>query len=95
MADSHMQSLATELGIAETAFVTPGGRTPDTFGLRWFSPATEIDLCGHATLASAHVLRQRGVVDGAEAGAPSRPAAGRWSPPSTATAYPSTSRPRP
>jgi predicted PhzF superfamily epimerase YddE/YHI9 len=58
-----MQSLATELGIAETAFVTPEA-APNTFALRWFSPATEIDLCGHATLASAHVLRQRGVVDG-------------------------------
>ena len=41
-----------------------GGTTPDTFALRWFSPSVEIDLCGHATLASAHVLRQRGVVDG-------------------------------
>ena len=67
-----MQSLAYELGISETAFVTPvggaggegGGTTPDTFALRWFSPSVEIDLCGHATLASAHVLRQRGVVDG-------------------------------
>ncbi len=65
MTDDHMQSLAAELGIAETAFVTPAA-DPGTFGLRWFSPATEIDLCGHATLASAHVLRRRGVVDGAD-----------------------------
>ena len=37
---------------------------PTTFGLRWFSPAVEIDLCGHATLASAHALREGGTVDG-------------------------------
>ncbi|HVT42487.1 MAG TPA: PhzF family phenazine biosynthesis isomerase, partial [Acidimicrobiales bacterium] len=61
--DARMQSIAFELGIAETAFLT---RTadPSAFGLRWFSPATEIDLCGHATLASAHALRERGIVDG-------------------------------
>jgi predicted PhzF superfamily epimerase YddE/YHI9 len=62
--DARMQSLAFELGISETAYVTPTD-DPTTFGLRWFSPATEIDLCGHATLASAHVLRERGTVDGA------------------------------
>jgi predicted PhzF superfamily epimerase YddE/YHI9 len=65
MSDQHMQSLAHELGISETAFVSPApGSGPDTFDLRWFSPSVEIDLCGHATLASAHVLRQRRVVDG-------------------------------
>jgi predicted PhzF superfamily epimerase YddE/YHI9 len=61
--DDAMQSIAFELGIAETAYLTPT-EDPVTFGLRWFSPATEIDLCGHATLASAHVLRERGAVDG-------------------------------
>jgi len=61
--ESRMQSIAFELGIAETAFLVPGDE-PTTFGLRWFSPATEIDLCGHATLASAHALRQWGTVDG-------------------------------
>ena len=62
--DATMQSIAFELGISETAYLT---RTddPTTFGLRWFSPATEIDLCGHATLASAHALRESGTVDGA------------------------------
>jgi PhzF family phenazine biosynthesis protein len=64
--EAAMQSLAFELGIAETAYVTPSD-DPHTFGLRWFSPATEIDLCGHATLASAHVLRQAGLVDGTTA----------------------------
>ena len=63
LADERMQSIAFELGIAETAFLTPTD-DPTTFGLRWFSPATEIDLCGHATLASAHALRAGGVVDG-------------------------------
>lgn len=61
--DERMQSIAFELGIAETAFLTPSDETT-TFGLRWFSPAVEIDLCGHATLASAHVLREWGTVDG-------------------------------
>jgi predicted PhzF superfamily epimerase YddE/YHI9 len=61
--DERMQSIAFELGIAETAYLTPSD-DPTTFGLRWFSPAVEIDLCGHATLASAHALRERGIVDG-------------------------------
>jgi PhzF family phenazine biosynthesis protein len=61
--DSRMQSIAFELGIAETAYLTPSD-DPTVFGLRWFSPAVEIDLCGHATLASAHVLREGGHVDG-------------------------------
>jgi predicted PhzF superfamily epimerase YddE/YHI9 len=64
--DERMQSIAFELGISETAFLAPSG-DPTTFGLRWFSPAVEIDLCGHATLASAHVLRERGLVDGTAA----------------------------
>ena len=62
--EARMQSIAFELGIAETAYLTPLDE-PATFGLRWFSPAVEIDLCGHATLASAHALREGGRVDGA------------------------------
>jgi PhzF family phenazine biosynthesis protein len=52
-----MRKAAAELNLSETAFVVPqdGG-----FGLRWFTPAVEIDLCGHATLASAHVLWECG-----------------------------------
>lgn len=52
---SWMQALAAENNQAETAFLT---RTDDParFGLRWFTPALEVPLCGHATLASAHVL---------------------------------------
>ncbi len=62
--EARLQSIAFELGIAETAYLTPTDDTT-TFGLRWFSPAVEIDLCGHATLASAHALREGGTVDGA------------------------------
>jgi PhzF family phenazine biosynthesis protein len=56
-ADAWMQAVAREINLAETAFLLrDGGR----FGLRWFTPATEVDLCGHATLASAHVLWEEG-----------------------------------
>ena len=48
-----MQNVAQEMNLAETAFLLP---RPDGWGLRWFTPAVEVDLCGHATLASAHVL---------------------------------------
>jgi PhzF family phenazine biosynthesis protein len=48
-----MQHVAREMNLAETAFLFPH---PDGFDLRWFTPTVEIDLCGHATLASAHVL---------------------------------------
>jgi PhzF family phenazine biosynthesis protein len=52
--DEHrMQLIAREMNYAETAFVCPAGKR---FSLRWFTPTTEVDLCGHATLASAHVL---------------------------------------
>jgi predicted PhzF superfamily epimerase YddE/YHI9 len=64
--DARMQSIAFELGIAETAFVTPTAE-PAVFGLRWFTPTVEVDLCGHATLAAAHALRAGGTVDGAAA----------------------------
>ena len=92
--DGRMQSIAFELGIAETAYLTPTD-DPTTFGLRWFSPAVEIDLCGHATLASAHALRESG--HGRRRGAADLPHAqrGRCAPPSTATASSSTSRPTP
>jgi PhzF family phenazine biosynthesis protein len=53
-----MQSVAAEMNVAETAFLVPAG--PGRYGLRWFSPAVEIELCGHATLASAHTLWTEG-----------------------------------
>lgn len=52
--DAAMQRIAFENGLAETAFFVPV--TPGRFHLRWFTPAVEIDLCGHATLATAHVV---------------------------------------
>lgn len=51
--DGVMQSIAAENNLAETAFFVPEG---DHFGIRWFTPTLEVDLCGHATLASAFVL---------------------------------------
>jgi PhzF family phenazine biosynthesis protein len=57
-----MRALAAEHNLSETAYVHPvdGG-----WSLRWFTPSTEIDLCGHATLATAHVLREVGADDSA------------------------------
>ena len=52
-----MQHVAQEMNLAETAFLL---RRNDGFDLRWFTPALEVDLCGHATLASAHVLWEEG-----------------------------------
>ncbi len=52
--DEWMQSLAFEMNISETAFVVP--RADGDFDLRWFTPTREVELCGHATLAAAHVL---------------------------------------
>lgn len=54
---SWMQALAMEMNLSETAFVWP---QTEGFGLRWFTPAVEVKLCGHATLATAHVLWQQG-----------------------------------
>ena len=51
--DSLLQAIAEENNLSETAFFVPDGAG---FHLRWFAPVSEIDLCGHATLASAHVL---------------------------------------
>src|SRR3989304_1773416 len=48
-----MPAVAGEMNLAETAFLEPRA---DGFGLRWFTPTVEVDLCGHATLAAAHVL---------------------------------------
>ena len=51
--DEIMQSIAEENNLSETAFFVPHG---NDFHIRWFTPASEVDLCGHATLASAYVL---------------------------------------
>lgn len=54
---SWMQSIAHEMNVSETAFFY---QQSDGFHLRWFSPLVEVDLCGHGTLAVAHVLREEG-----------------------------------
>jgi PhzF family phenazine biosynthesis protein len=54
-----MQLLAAEMNLSETAFVSP---REDGWGLRWFTPKVEVALCGHATLASAHILWETGRV---------------------------------
>ena len=58
-----MQKVAAEMNLAETAFVWPQS---GDFSLRWFTPAVEVDLCGHATLASAHVLWTTGTLKAGE-----------------------------
>ena len=55
--DEWMLNVAREMNLSETAFLLPEG---DGFRLRWFTPTVEMDLCGHATLASAHVLWTEG-----------------------------------
>jgi PhzF family phenazine biosynthesis protein len=62
--ESWMQDVAREMNLSETAFLTP---QEDGFGLRWFTPAAEVELCGHATLASAHVLWETGRLHSDEA----------------------------
>lgn len=53
LSDALMQSIAAENNLSETAYVVPSG---EHFKLRWFTPTVEIDFCGHATVATAHVL---------------------------------------
>jgi PhzF family phenazine biosynthesis protein len=60
-----MQHVAAEMNLAETAFVVP--TAPARYGLRWFTPVTEVALCGHATLASAHALWSSGRVGSGDA----------------------------
>ena len=53
LSDEQMQKIGAENNLSETAFLVPKG---DDYEIRWFTPAVEVELCGHATLASAHVL---------------------------------------
>lgn len=59
--DSTMLAIAAENNLSETAFFVPSARADADFDLRWFTPTVEVDLCGHATLASAHVLDRQSV----------------------------------
>lgn len=63
-AEGWMQRVAREMNLSETAFLHP---LDDGFSLRWFTPVSEVDLCGHATLASAHVLWETGRLGDGEA----------------------------
>lgn len=56
-ADAWMQNMAAEMNLSETAFVAPNN---DSFDIRFFTPTVEIPLCGHATLASAHIMYELG-----------------------------------
>jgi predicted PhzF superfamily epimerase YddE/YHI9 len=56
--DAWLQSVATEMNLSETAYPLP--RADGAFDLRWFTPSVEVALCGHATLASAHILWETG-----------------------------------
>ena len=58
--EAWMQAVAHEMRLSETAFLCPKG---NDYNLRWFTPSTEVDLCGHATLASAHILFELGFYD--------------------------------
>ena len=72
--DTWLQSVAREMNLSETAFVQK--QAEGDFGLRWFTPVKEVRLCGHATLASAHILWERGVLRSDEQGSllhPQRP----------------------
>jgi PhzF family phenazine biosynthesis protein len=63
--EAWMQQVAAELNLSETAFAHPLAGAPDAeWALRWFTPVTEVGLCGHATLATAHVLRTTGADGG-------------------------------
>jgi PhzF family phenazine biosynthesis protein len=57
--ETWMQAVAREMNLSETAFLHP---VEDGYGLRWFTPTVEVDLCGHATLASAHILWETGAL---------------------------------
>jgi PhzF family phenazine biosynthesis protein len=63
LATETMQAIAAENNLSETAFFVREG---DHYGLRWFTPTVEVDLCGHATLASAHLLFSKLAHDGAQ-----------------------------
>ena len=63
LSDETLQAIALENNLSETAFVVRDG---GVFDLRWFTPETEVDLCGHATLASADVVFRHGYAAGGE-----------------------------
>ena len=63
--ESRFQDIAAEMNLSETAFVAPIADAGSSSGwmLRWFTPGEEVELCGHATIATAHALREKRLVD--------------------------------
>ncbi len=61
--DDWMQTVAAEMNLSETAFIWP---VADGYSLRWFTPTVEVELCGHATIASAHAMWTENVADSGE-----------------------------
>jgi PhzF family phenazine biosynthesis protein len=68
--EAWMQSVGAEMNVAETAFLKR--RDDGSFDLRWFTPTVEVDLCGHATLGSAHALWESGEAPGGDGAPPLR-----------------------
>ena len=60
--EGWMQAVAREMNLSETAFLVPLGDAEAQYDLRWFTPVAEVELCGHATLASAHALWDSGAL---------------------------------
>ena len=60
LSDEQMKNVAFEMNLAETAFVAKNG---EHYNLRWFTPDSEVDLCGHATLATSHILWEQNIHD--------------------------------
>ena len=64
--DAQMQAIAAENNLSETAFTVPADGREADYDLRWFTPTVEVSLCGHATLATAHVLYETGALAAGE-----------------------------
>lgn len=60
--EGYMKNIAKEMNLSETAFLLPHKEHVGAFNLRWFTPCKEVDLCGHATLAAAHILWTEGIL---------------------------------
>lgn len=68
LSDQQMQAIAREMAVSETAFILPASLPGADLRIRWFSAETEVPLCGHATIASFHVMAEEGVHGMAEPG---------------------------
>ena len=91
LADDVLQAIAAENNLAETAFLVPDESGEADYELRWFTPGVEVALCGHATLASGHVLLSAAPWRDATMGTrwrcrPIRPRPRRWPTPSRRSA---------